>query len=157
MARPGSIGQKRQQSVYRYTQLAILMLVALSAGAPTHAAEQTDAQGTTWTYTYLKAKAGQEAALRRFVEWNWFAMDEIAVEQGLFKGYRLAQNMAPADDETAWDLMVAVEYFGDQSYAEIADAFEAIRSAHKSRPVDGKSFRDLGTVVRSERVRFLGD
>ena len=39
------------------------------------------------TLTHLKARPGRLAQLERFVRANWFAMDEIAVEQGLFVSY----------------------------------------------------------------------
>ena len=80
-------------------------------------------------------------------------MDAVAVEQGLFKSYVLIENLA--EDSRAWDYIVAVEYFGDQGYADIREPFERIRAAHKTVLVDGKRLSELGTIVRSERVRYL--
>jgi hypothetical protein len=37
-------------------------------------------------------------------------------------------------------------------YAGIASEFEVIRKAHRTVLVDGKGFRDLGQIVRSERL-----
>ncbi|MEM9386053.1 MAG: hypothetical protein AAGA68_13390 [Pseudomonadota bacterium] len=135
--------------------LPILVLCALTVAAPSRSAQPTphDAD-TTWTYTYLKAAPGKRAALRQFVEQNWFAMDHVAVSQGLFKAYRLGENAAADGQEDTWDLVVAVEYFADQGYPDIAKAFEGIRATHNTRLVDGLGFRELGTVVRSERLRF---
>ncbi len=112
------------------------------------------ADDSNWTFTYLKATAGNRESLRDFVEKNWFAMDAIAVERGLFKSYRLIENITEADTPGGpeWDFIVAVEYFGDQTYSDIRQAFEEIRSRHETVLVEGKSLRDLGRIVRSERV-----
>lgn len=83
-------------------------------------------------------------------------MDAIAVERGLFKSYRLIENITDTDASAIkdWDFIVAVEYFGDQTYLDIRQPFEQIRSEHKTVLIGGKGFRDLGEVVRSERVRL---
>lgn len=129
------------------------LLIVLIAPLLLSTAWAEEATHTSWTHTYLKAKAPGRSALRTFVETNWFAMDAVAVEQGLFKSYRLIENLA--SDDTEWDFIVAVEYFGDQAYADIAEPFESIRREHTTVLVDGKGFRELGAIVKSERVRHL--
>lgn len=106
--------------------------------------------GTVWVFTYLKAKEGQKADLRAFVERNWFAMDSVAVEQGLFKTYELYENQSP--DSPLWDFIVAVQYFTARRYADVADRFEQIRRKHKTVLINGKPFNELGSVVSSTDV-----
>lgn len=77
-----------------------------------------EASQTNWTYTYLKAKPGLEAELKDFIIKNWFKMDEIAVDQGLFRDFQIIDNLAEPNEDapTAWDFIVAVEYYGNESY-----------------------------------------
>ena len=136
----------------------LLAVFCLSAVLHPRSAEASDtsqaAVRSNWTFTYLKATEGNKDALKKFVEMNWFVMDRVAVERGLFKSYRLLENIseAGARSTTEWDFIVAVEYFENQSYADIQREFELIRSEHETVLVDGKALRDLGSIVRSERV-----
>lgn len=98
------------------------------------------------THTYLAATPGRRGALARFIVANWFEMDRIAVEQGLFRGYRLLEN--PRIDED-WDLIVEVTYNDACGYTCVSERFEAIRGAHATVPVEGLVMKDLGRVVRS--------
>ena len=107
---------------------------------------------TTWTYTYLRAKEGRKDLLHRFIRENWFAMDSMAVQQGLFRQYELIENLGQ-QDSLAWDFMVAVEYYTEGTYADIAESFERIRDAHSTVRIDGLDFPALGTIVASETVR----
>ena len=117
-------------------------------------AEPPLTRDTSWTFTHLKANAGNKELLRQIIVENWFAMDAIAVRQKLFKDYRLIENVTEpsASEDIAWDFIVAVEYFGDQSYLDISEPFEEIRSKHQIVLIEGKAFSELGRVVRSERV-----
>lgn len=104
----------------------------------------------TWTFTHLKAKDGQKARLKQFIEKNWFAMDSIAVSANLIKSYELMENSS--SDNQSWDFIVAVEYFNSATYEGIATAFEAIRKRHTTILIDTYSFKDLGSVIRSETL-----
>ncbi len=142
------------------SKLVLVFIVSLVAFCTVPSDEQTvddsNVTLTNWTYTYLKAHSSQQAQLRRFIEENWFVMDEKAVEQGLFKSYKLIENLSssPTSAEPEWDFIVGVEYFGDQTYADIADGFERIRNDHDTVLVEEKNLRELGSVIRSERVRY---
>ena len=105
-------------------------------------------------WTRLKALSGERANLAAFIHLNWFAMDAKAVEQGLFTSYRLIANPAP-DGE--WDLLVEVGYPTPAGYNDPATqaAFGAIRAAHVTVPVEGKTLRELGTVLGTERLPVL--
>jgi hypothetical protein len=105
-------------------------------------------------WTRLKALPGERANLTAFIHLNWFAMDAKAVEQGLFTSYRLIANPA-ADGE--WDLLVEVGYPTPAGYDDPATqaAFGAIRAAHKTVPVEGKTLKELGTILGTERLPVL--
>jgi hypothetical protein len=105
-------------------------------------------------WTRLKALPGERANLTAFIFLNWFAMDAKAVEQGLFTSYRLIANPAVDGD---WDLLVEVGYPTPAGYDEPATqaAFSAIRAAHKMVPVEGKTFKELGTILGTERLPVL--
>lgn len=103
-----------------------------------------------WTFTYLKAEPGHEDRLYKFIKKNWFAMDSIAQTQGLIRSYRALRN---ADKEnTAWDVVVVVEYPDERGYEGIKDEFEKIRQVHKRILIDGKGMPELGKVVKSENL-----
>jgi hypothetical protein len=110
----------------------------------------------TWTFTYLKAVNGQKDNLKHFLKKNWFAMDSIAVRQGLFNDYELIENINKEDSLT-WDFIVAVEYFTVGTYADIAEKWQAISKAHQTVYVNGLGFRDLGKIVKSETVQKKSD
>lgn len=100
------------------------------------------------TQTYLRAAPGKRAALIAYIERNWFAMDQIGIEQGLFTSYALLER---ADDSDAdWDVIVAVGYPTVQGHDApgVAEAFRKIRAAHREVRIDGQGLADLGTIVR---------
>lgn len=111
---------------------------------------QRDKPNHIWTFTYLKAFENQKENLKAYVEKNWFAMDSIAVRQGLIGQYELFENKNSENNE--WDFIVAVEYLTPQGYEAIEAAFEAIRSKHQVVKINGLSFKELGKVIKSENV-----
>ena len=92
--------------------------------------EATSVPQRTWTYTYLKAKPNQTERLIKFIEKNWFVMDSIAVENGLFNNYQLLQKNTDSDS-TNWDFVVAVEYYTKGTYADIQEEWMDIRKTHQ--------------------------
>ena len=134
--------------------LFIAAAIALIAPAATAAEESapasTQARTPTLhvTQTYLRAAPGKRAALIAYIERNWFAMDQIGIEQGLFTSYSLLER---ADDTIAdWDVIVAVGYptiLGHDAPGT-ADAFRKIRAAHRETKVDGLGLAELGSIVR---------
>lgn len=101
--------------------------------------------------TRLKANPGEREALGRFIVANWFAMDEVAVRQGLFTSYRLLEN---PDTDGDWDWVVEVGYPNPDGYSnpEVQSQFQAIREQHELVLIDGKSLRELGRVIGTERL-----
>lgn len=108
-------------------------------------------QQKTWTYTFLKAKQNEKENFKTFLVKNWFAMDSIAVSQGLFNNYKLIEN-ASKEASTEWDYIVAVEYFTAGTYSDIEKEWQEIRKNHKTVLVNGKGMKDLGSYVKSEIV-----
>jgi hypothetical protein len=100
--------------------------------------------------TFLKSSPGERGNLVRFIERNWFEMDRIAVEQGLMRDYRLLET---DDDSGAWNVLVEVTYTDARGYEGVREAFERIRSAHRTVAVDGRErLRDFGTIVESRKT-----
>lgn len=133
----------------------LLLAAMLVFGAPSAlAAHPTDevarphAKTAHITQTYLRAAPGKRAALIAYIRQNWFAMDRIGIQQGLFTSYSLLER---ADDSPAdWDVIVAVGYPTAQGHDApgVADAFKAIRAAHQEIKIDGLGLAALGTIVR---------
>lgn len=105
----------------------------------------------TWTYTYIKAKNQQKERLKQFIVKNWFAMDSMAVRQGLFNDYRLMENTDTAE-KAEWDIIVAVEYYTRGTYDDIKEAWQPIRAAHEKVLINGLDFPELGSIIRSEKL-----
>jgi hypothetical protein len=99
--------------------------------------------------TFLKSNSGARDKLKQFIVSNWFAMDEIAVKQGLMSAYTILDS---GDDDGDWNLIVKVTYPNDKGYDGIKDEFEKIRQTHKTILVDGKGLRDLGKIVSSKKL-----
>ncbi len=118
-------------------------------------AQESSSENTqnTWTYTYIRAIDNQEKELIEFLVANWFAMDSMAVKQGLFNDYKLIENNDKSPDR-AWDLIVAVEYYTRGTYTDIQEEWQKIRSAHKTVLINGKNFPDLGKVIKTEELVF---
>lgn len=131
----------------------LLFAAPCLAGAPVAADDAPGATDTTRRVavelTFLKAQPGERARLVRFIEANWFAMDRIAVTQGLMRDYRVLDT---GRDDGPWNVLVEVTYTDERGHAGIADAFERIRAAHRTVTIDGKGLRDLGAIVTSTQT-----
>ncbi|MFO0227252.1 MAG: hypothetical protein ACK51K_10340 [Gammaproteobacteria bacterium] len=125
----------------------LLLLLSMSAADLATAAQPVGRRAVE--LTFLKSNPGQRERLKTFIELNWFAMDRIAQEQGLMSDYTV---MDTGTDEGAWNILVSVTYMDEKGYDGIVEAFERIRRAHTTVLVDGKGFRDLGSIVESKRV-----
>ena len=135
------------------TALAVLLLAAGTARAstPPAATASTQAAAAMKTkraveYTYLKSLPGERENLKRFISANWFAMDAIAVSQGLMVSYQLLDT---GSDDGPWNVVVAVTYPNSLGYGGIVPQFEKIRRAHQTVLIDGKGMRDLGKVIET--------
>lgn len=100
------------------------------------------------THTYLRALPGKRAALIDYIKRNWFAMDRIGIERGLFTSFSLLERAE--GDDADWDVIVTVGYPTDQGHDApgVAEAFHAIRAAHREVKIDGLGFAQLGVIVR---------
>lgn len=132
-----------------------LLAAALMLAAPAPSFADTSADAAVArpatrhvTHTYLRALPGKRAALIDYIKRNWFAMDRIGIARGLFTSYALFERAEgdPAD----WDVIVAVGYPTEQGHDApgVADAFRAIRAAHREQKIDGLGFAELGVIVR---------
>jgi hypothetical protein len=100
-------------------------------------------------WTFLTSHDPDPAKLIAFIEANWFAMDRIAVAQGLFNSYALYR----AEGDGDWNLAVIVGYPDAAGSAAILDRFNAIRAAHMTVLIDGKGLAELGRITGNRRVR----
>jgi hypothetical protein len=130
------------------------LLTALLLGLPMAASAALPAPGVAVEeWTFLKANAADPAALLRFLEANWLAMDRIAVARGLFAHARL--HRADPTDGTSWDVVMVVGYTTPAGYEAVRAAFEAIRAAHRPVQPDGLALAALGRIVESRRVSLV--
>ena len=125
------------------------LLIAFGTYSQDHSADKE--WQNTWTYTYLKAREDQRNNLKAFISKNWFAMDSIAVQRGLFNDYQLLENTNKSTD-AEWDFIVAVEYYTKGTYEDIREEWMKIRSDHKPVAIEGYAFPDLGHIVKSETL-----
>jgi hypothetical protein len=125
--------------------------IALSSARTSASATRA---GQVWEITYLKAKPGHIDALAQYIRQNWFVMDAKARAAGHMEGFRLLRG-TPKD--TTWDLMEISVYADSAQHARIDSLFRTIyRPAHVPVPVNGKSLRDLGSIVGSVTTRWVG-
>ena len=78
-------------------------------------------------------------------------MDRIAVSQGLFNDYKLIEN-TNKNESSEWDFFVAVEYFTANTFSDIEEEWQVIKNNHQTILIDGKSMKELGSIVKSETV-----
>jgi hypothetical protein len=94
--------------------------------------------------------------LERYVRANWFAMDEVAVNRGLFVSYLWLDT---GSDEGPWNAIVMVTYRDTKGFAGIEKDWREIKAAHREVLIDGAKQADLGRVVESreffERTPFV--
>ncbi len=136
------------ESTKRDLGLGILAALASATSSPVQA-KAPSPSATSFELTFLKAIDGDTVSLCRFITQNWFEMDKIAVERGLMTEYRLLRSTGADPD---WDVLVIVGYPNVDGYSGITLEFEAIRAAHTTVPVNGKTLRQLGVIVSSRRL-----
>lgn len=130
------------------------LLSSLLLGLPIGGASAVPAPGVAVEeWTFLKANAADPAALLRFLEANWLAMDRIAVARGLFAHARL--HRADPADGAAWDVVMTVGYTTPAGYDDVSAAFAAIRATHRPVQPDGLPLNVLGRITESRRVQLV--
>ncbi|OYQ37874.1 hypothetical protein CHU93_00295 [Sandarakinorhabdus cyanobacteriorum] len=122
---------------------------SISASAIAGAAAAEPATTRVVTLTYLKSAPGRLAQLERFVRANWFAMDAIAVRQGLFLDYRWFDT---GSEDGAWNAIVMVTYRDEKGFEGVAPRWAPIQSAHRTVLPDGFAFAQLGRVVENRNL-----
>lgn len=113
------------------------------------------AQGTKlYEHTLLKSKPGQHANLGRFIISNWFPMDQLGLEKGIFTSYWLLEESNNNDD---WDYVMVVGYPTELGYSDplTIELFKAIRRQHIELKIDDKGLRELGDIVGNHRLKII--
>ncbi|MCE2917450.1 MAG: hypothetical protein LW768_18160 [Rubrivivax sp.] len=129
---------------------AVLGLAAATAATAATEMPSSAAGGArVVTLTFLQAKPGRLAQLERFVRSNWFAMDEIAVQQGLFVSYEWLDT---GSDEGPWNAIVMVTYADEKGFDGIQQRWAPIRSAHQEVRPDALGMKDLGQVLETRNL-----
>ncbi|WP_033964907.1 MULTISPECIES: hypothetical protein [unclassified Sphingomonas] len=131
--------------------LGVSALSALAIPAFSWAGETAAIRSATRAFelTFLKAQDGDTTSLARFITLNWFEMDRIAVERGIITEYRM---LISNEADQPWDVLVIVGYPSEAGYSGVTAEFEAIRTAHATATVDGKTLGQLGAIVSSRRL-----
>jgi predicted SnoaL-like aldol condensation-catalyzing enzyme len=125
-----------------FVKLSCLVLLAFAIALPAGASEKRAV-----SLTFLKAAPKQREQLKQFIILNWFAMDKIAVAQGLLDSYSISDT---GSDDGAWNVLVTTTYKNAAGYDGIKEAFDVISRQHITVPVEGKVLRDLGEIVDSK-------
>jgi hypothetical protein len=153
-----AIGRLWRKQVF-YASLCLLAwpTVTLAASDPATLGPTTEGpDARVVTMTYLKSAPGKLGQLERYVRANWFAMDKIAVERGLFVSYLWLDT---GSDDGPWNAVVMVTYRDAQGFAGIEQEWAGIKAAHREVLIDGAKQADLGRVVESreffERAPFV--
>ena len=139
-----------------FVLLALLLAIPFAAPAPATAQEPAEAGETRHvTHTYLRAKPGLRDDLITYIRTNWFAMDRIGIEQGLFTSYALLER--GESSKADWDVIVAVGYPTAQGHDApgVADAFEAIEAGHKEIKINGRGLVELGEIVQHHPLTLV--
>jgi hypothetical protein len=123
---------------------------------PTNATASAGVASNTAVYehTFLKAKRGLRADLGKYARANWFPMDQLALEQGIFTSYWLLEE---AGDNAMWDYVMVVGYATTPCYhdPETTKKFIAIRKAHTDVKIDGRSMGELGDFAGNHRLKIV--
>jgi hypothetical protein len=122
---------------------------AASADAVTAAERGSATTSRVVTLTFLQSQPGRLAQLESFVRANWFAMDKLAVEQGLFVSYEWWDT---GSDEGPWNAIVTVTYGDEKGFEGIQQRSGSIRSAHKELRPDGLGMKELGRVLETKNL-----
>jgi len=136
----------------------LAFLLCAAVGAPQAATAQAPAEVAATlhvTQTYLRAKPGLRSDLVAYIRANWFAMDRIGIQQGLFTSYALLERGEASDAD--WDVIVAVGYPTAEGHDApgVADAFKAIRAAHKEIKINGRGLAELGEIVEHHPLKLV--
>lgn len=129
--------------------LVIAVVVLPVAAATAHDDEAASKPARAVTVTYLRSQPGKLPELERFVRANWFAMDAIAVQQGLLVAYEWLDT---GDDSSPWNALVIVTYADDKGFDGIAQRWAPIKAAHVEIRPDGMGMKDLGRVLETKTL-----
>jgi hypothetical protein len=125
----------------------------LAAAAPAPAATRSISATVLIEQTLLKSKPNLRADLIRFIERNWFELDEAAMQAGLFTGYWLVENDAA---DATWDVAVCVAYPQAQGYnhPQTKAAFDKLRGNRKAELINGRKLAELGDIVGNQSFKL---
>jgi hypothetical protein len=139
----------------RNTVFAGLAAAGAALAAPALARDKSAKATVLIEQTFLKANPDLKTDLRAFIEANWFAMDALGVQQGIFTSYWLMKDIDPNND---WDFVMAVGYPQDGGFeqADTNAKFKAIRAAHKEVRINDRGLKELGSIVRHHRLKIVG-
>ncbi|MCZ8086549.1 MAG: nuclear transport factor 2 family protein [Brevundimonas sp.] len=138
---------RRRRVVSAILALPVIAFAGAASSGP--AFQQGGPDARVVTLTFLKSAPGRLSQLERYVRANWFAMDEIAVQRGLFVSYGWFDT---GSDEGPWNAIVMVTYRDARGFAGIQDAWSEIRAAHREVRIDGATQADLGRIVESREI-----
>jgi hypothetical protein len=134
--------------------LGLASMGALSMPATAVAAAGIAPKTVLYEHTFLKAKPGLRADLGKYVKANWFPMDQLGLEQGIFTSYWLLEETG---DNALWDFVMVVGYPTSLGYGdpETTKKFNAIHKAHTDAKINGQSMRELGDFVGNHRLKIV--
>jgi hypothetical protein len=133
--------------------LALAMLFAISGGFTGTAAAQDKPwkDGTVWSVTFVKTKAGMGDIYLRDLATNWKKTMDAAQKEGLIVSYKVLAGSSMGRDD--WDLMLMIESKNWASFDNATPKWDAITAK-----VIGPEDKQQQMMVKRTDVReILGD
>ena len=134
--------------------MALFLLASCAHSAPPSPAspgpEAKPKRAAVHGFTLLRSHSRDPTELVAFIRKHWFAMDEVARQQGLLTDYRVFA--APRAEDADWNVVVVVGYADPAGYSGIAEAFEELRRRHNDTTPGAGGLNEVGTVVGSREL-----
>ena len=129
----------------------LLACALFSALPPAQAQDKPYREGTVWSLTFVKVKAGMfDQYLRDVGPQRKKLMDE-AQKQGLVLSYKLLSGNAANRDD--WDILFLDEYKNWAAFDGLSDKFEAL----ENKLIGGEEKRTQMMIKRTEVREIIGD
>lgn len=125
----------------------IILLLFISFGClKTLQAQEIAIEKSIWTVDYVKAQDGQLADLIQFYELNWKGARKHARKAKYVEDYQWFVLPENAD----YQVILMTKNKDQAQFDQKEENFQKIFAKHKLILINGKSSRDMSTIIKSE-------